>query len=137
MIKVLAAGTAAFSLIGGAAQAAPSPAYAQVKALGAAYDRCVQNAKTNLAFGECGGARLKNGDALLNATWKRVYARMKGSSKASLLTEQRLWIAYKDRSCQFWLNDSGREGQVVQYPLCRAAVIESRIQILAALDSTP
>ena len=137
MIKASAALIAAFGLFGGAARAAPSPAYAQVKALGAAYDRCVQAARTNLAFGECGGQRLKNGDALLNATWKRVYARMKGSSKASLLTEQRLWVAYKDRSCQFWLNDSGREGQVIRYPLCRAAVIESRIEILAALDSTP
>lgn len=137
MIRIPAALLAALGLIGGAAQAAPSPVYGQVKALDAAYNRCVQNAKTNLAFGECGGARLKNGDALLNATWKRVYGRIKGSGKASLLAEQRLWIAYKDRSCQFWLNDFGREGQVIQYPVCRAAVIESRIEILAALDGTP
>jgi uncharacterized protein YecT (DUF1311 family) len=105
--------------------------------LSGAYNRCVQSAKTNLQFGECGGARLKNGDALLNAVWQRVYKRLKGSSKASLLAEQRLWIAYKDHACQWWLNDYGREGQVIQYPLCRAAVIESRIEVLAALDGAP
>jgi uncharacterized protein YecT (DUF1311 family) len=135
MKRIPAASLAAFCLFGGAAQAAPSQTLMAVQALAASYDRCVQRAKTNLAFGECGGARLKNGDVLLNATWKRVYGRIKGSSKGALLAEQRLWITYKDRSCQWWLNERGREGQVIQYPLCRAAVIESRIQILAALEA--
>ncbi len=126
---------AAFSLVGAAAQAAPSATLVSVRSLATAYDRCVARAGTNLAFGECGGTRLKNGDALLNATWKRVYGRMRGSSKAALLTEQRLWIAYKDRACQAWLNDYGREGQVIHYPLCRAAVLESRIELLAALEA--
>jgi uncharacterized protein YecT (DUF1311 family) len=135
MMKGAAAVLAALCLSGGAAQAAPSQTMMAVQALATSYDRCVQRAGTNLAFGECGGARLKNGEALLNAVWKRVYGRIKGSSKASLLAEQRLWIAYKARSCQWWLNDDGRQGQVIQYPLCRAAVIESRIQILAALEA--
>ena len=59
----------------------------------------------------------------------------KEGRKSALLTEQRLWIAYKDRSCQWWLNERGREGQVIHYPLCRAAVIENRIQILASLEA--
>ena len=135
MTKAAAALLAALCLTDGAAQAAPSQTMMAIQSLATAYDRCVQRAKTNLAFGECGGARLKNGDALLNATWKRVYGRTTGSSKSALLTEQRLWIAYKDRSCQWWLNERGREGQVIHYPLCRAAVIENRIQILASLEA--
>ena len=134
-MRISAALVAALSLLGGAANAQPSPTLAAVKALATAYDRCVDRAGNNLAFGECGGARLRNGDALLNTVWKRVYGRAVGSSKAALLAEQRLWIAYKDRSCQWWLNDYGREGQVIHYPLCRAAVIEGRIQILAGLET--
>ena len=52
-------------------------------------------------------------------------------SKAALLSEQRLWIAYKDKSCAWWLDGRGREGQVIHYPLCRATVVEDRIALLA------
>ena len=52
--------------------------------------------------------------------------------KQSFLEEQRLWVKWKDASCTFYSDGQafGREGQVLSYPACRAAVILQRTQFL-------
>jgi uncharacterized protein YecT (DUF1311 family) len=95
------------------------------------YDACTSKAVTNPDFSICGGARTEADEALLNAVWKTAYGNVKDASKAALLTEQRLWVAFKDKSCLWLLDGYGREGQVIDYPMCRASVIEDRIRALA------
>ena len=132
------AGTALLAvlcLLGGGAFAQPSATRVTLSGLAAAYDRCSAKAVTNVDFSACGAARLKDGDILLNTVWKRVYGATAGQSKRALLAEQRLWIAYKDKSCAWWLTDHGREGQIIHYPLCRAAVVEDRIGLLADMET--
>ena len=133
-MKAWAALPAVLCLLG-VAQAATPPAPDRLGAIGQAYDRCVAKARTNLDFGACGGRRLTADDALLNDVWKRVHGGSQGSAKAALLAEQRLWIAYKDKSCSWWLYGQGREGQVIHYPLCRSTIIEDRIRLLNALGA--
>lgn len=101
------------------------------------YDRCMEAAVTNPDYAACGGQMLDRLDADLNAAWKKAYADLDASSKQALLAEQRLWIAYKDKSCDYLASGAyGREGQTVHFYTCRAAVIEDRIAYLADIGDT-
>ncbi len=134
-MRAWAASLAALSLLGGAALAQPPGSTpARLDAINKTYDRCMNKAITNPQFSACGAARLKADDLLLNDAWRRVYGQTRGPGKPALLAEQRLWIAYKDKSCAAWLADRGREGQVIHYPLCRSTVIEERIRMLELLS---
>jgi len=96
------------------------------------YDKCMDTSGgTNTGFGKCGGEWVARADAKLNAAWKELYSKAEDSSKKDLLTEQRLWNAFKEQSCNFLVNgDFGREGQVIHFPACRAGVIEQRTKQL-------
>lgn len=99
-----------------------------------AYDACMKTATTNFDFGECGGAYMKRADAALNAAWKKVYPLASGQTAKDLLAEEQAWIAYKEKSCLLYANgDSGREGQVISFPACRAGVIEERTKDLISI----
>jgi uncharacterized protein YecT (DUF1311 family) len=90
---------------------------------------------TNIAWSGCSGAEIKRQDARLNVVWKRVYAKLPKQSKADLLAEQRAWNTYKEASCRLYANgDWGRQGQVFDFGLCRAQVIEARIQDLENIE---
>ena len=92
-----------------------------------AYDACMKKAVTNFDFSECGGAYVKRADAALNAAWKKTYGLASGQTAKDLLAEEQAWIAYKEKSCLFYANnESGRQGQVIDFPGCRGAVIEQR-----------
>lgn len=98
------------------------------------YDQCVGREHTNLGWTKCGGALVQRKEGELNRVWGRVNARIPREAKAPLLAEQRLWIAYKDRSCQAWQSGAwGREGAVLEFYPCRARVIDDRIAYLNAL----
>ena len=102
----------------------------------AEYTTCVTKSDgTNVAYSDCGYALLKRDDDRLNAAWKVALAAMPGEdSKKALLDEQRAWNAYKEKSCSIYAtNDFGREGQVINYPTCRANVIEARTKYLKTL----
>lgn len=101
------------------------------------YDTCMDAADgTNVAFAQCGSDWVDRADARLNAMWKSLYGAAEGQTKVDLLAEQRLWNAYKEKSCLFYANgDSGREGQVIQFPSCRAEVIEQRVHQLESYGS--
>lgn len=95
------------------------------------YDSCEGKAVTNVDYSACGAAWIAREERRLNVAWKALYSRLPARSKASLLSEQRLWIAWKDKSC-LWRarGDWGREGQVIAYPTCRAKVIADRADYL-------
>jgi uncharacterized protein YecT (DUF1311 family) len=100
-----------------------------------AYATCMDKSDgTNPAWSVCGQALVDAEEVRLNATWTKAYADLETKSKADLLAEERAWIAYKDKSCLYLANgDYGREGQVVDYPNCRAGVIVERIKYLETL----
>jgi uncharacterized protein YecT (DUF1311 family) len=96
-----------------------------------AYDACANKAASNVDYSDCGTAWIAREEARLNARWKSLYAGLPVASKRDVLTEQRAWIAYKDKSCLWRANgDWGREGQVIFYPTCRAKVIADRADYL-------
>ena len=102
-----------------------------------AYDRCIkQSDGTNQAWAACGGELIGREDSRLNATWKKVHSLLEPDAARALLAEQRAWIAYRDASCTFYATgDYGREGQVLNYPTCRAAVIASRVADIARIGA--
>ena len=100
------------------------------------YDRCAAKAVTNPDYAICGGAMLDRLEASLNATWKSVYPGFPAEAKPALLDEQRLWVAFKDKSCLVYATTAfGREGQVIDYFACRAKVLTDRIDGLKSLGS--
>lgn len=97
------------------------------------YDRCVQATATNAGYSTCGSALIAREEKQLNATWQHVVSLLRGHSRADLLTEQRAWNAYKKQSCRVYANGTyGRDGVVIHYPVCRAAVIAQRTKELEA-----
>jgi uncharacterized protein YecT (DUF1311 family) len=94
----------------------------------AVYDRCIDESDgTNTAWAACGSDYVARADKALNATWKRVYGATEGQTKTDLLAAQRAWVAFKEKACAFYVNgDWGREGEVLSYPACVAAIIEAR-----------
>ena len=100
------------------------------------YQACTASKKANVDFAQCGDAEIKRQEARLNAAWKDAFACFDGenmaAAKQSFLDEQRLWVKWKDASCNFYSDGKafGREGQTLSYPTCRAAVIQQRTQFL-------
>lgn len=102
----------------------------------APYDACMSRAETNIDFTRCGTALLRRDDAALNAAWHNIYPSLDQPEKGQLLAEQRLWIRFKEASCQF---DTGfyygREGQVIDFYICRSEIIEDRTKQLKAIGN--
>lgn len=122
MVKLLAASLSVFLLSASAAWADD------------AYDACMKKAVTNFDFSECGAAYVKRADNALNAAWKETYRLASGQTAKDLLAEEQAWIAYKEKSCLFYANgESGRQGQVIDFPGCRGAVIEQRTKELVSI----
>ena len=98
----------------------------------AEHDRCIAASDgTNTSWATCGADLLKREDGRLNGAWKRVFAGLPDETRKNLLDEQRAWNAFKETSCLFYRSDDwGREGQVLHFPLCRAAVIAERVKAL-------
>lgn len=102
------------------------------------YDVCMENAMTNPDFAKCGTEMLDRRDAELNRVWKEAIADLDAPTKKALLDEQRLWNAFKEKSCTYWTasNTFGREGQTVHFYTCRAAIIDERIAYLNDIGNT-
>ena len=106
-------------------------------ALDDGYDACMEAAVTNPDFIKCGGELIARRDAELNRAWKEATADLDAPTKAALLDEQRLWLAFRDKSCRYWATGAfGREGQAVHFYTCRAAVIDARIEYLGGIGDT-
>ena len=135
-MAIRAVTTIAAALLGlghaGAAGAADKPA---PDAAYAAYDQCMKTADDdNAAFDNCGGVLVTAEEARLNAAWQRIYPKLAPQSKSALLAEERLWLAFKDSSCDYYKSgDYGREGQTLSAPTCRADIIAARVDELNGL----
>lgn len=101
------------------------------------YDKCAARAVTNPDYAACGASMIDRLEASLNATWKSVYPGFAAEAKPALLEEQRLWVAFKEKSCAAYSTTSafGREGQVIGFFVCRARVLTDRIGQLKSLGS--
>jgi uncharacterized protein YecT (DUF1311 family) len=119
----------ALGLLAAAAAGLATPARAED-----GYDRCMEKAVTSQAFSACGTQLVQRREAELNRIWKVINAPLDAATRSALLAEQRLWNAYKDRSCLYWSGGAhGREGQTVHFYTCRAGVIDQRIDYLTSL----
>ena len=100
------------------------------------WQKCIDATKSNMEWAQCGEAEIKRQETRLNAAWKQAFACFDGeamaASKQSFLDEQRLWVKWKDASCNFYADGQafGREGQVLSYPACRAGIIQQRTKFL-------
>lgn len=75
----------------------PSPAYA----------RCMDNASSTLAMGECLKAETQVQDQRLNRVYKQLLGKLPADQQKSLRDVQRKWLAYRDGNCQFHRMASG------------------------------
>lgn len=102
------------------------------------YDRCIgESDGSNQAWAKCGHDWIAREDAKLNETWLRLLQGKTGKTAEDLRAEQRAWNAFKELSCQFYANgEYGREGQVLEFPACRARVIARRTAELDAYESS-
>jgi len=58
------------------------------------YDDCIETSDgSNPAWGDCGQQWVEREDEKLNASWKRLNAKLDGQTKIDLLAEQRAWNA--------------------------------------------
>jgi len=97
----------------------------------AALEACLAVADTSAAFSQCYSAAIERSDDTLNSRWKRVTSLLSDyppEAKASLLNEQRAWIAFKDKSCEFyWGAGFGSMHRSLIGPACRLQIIDARI----------
>lgn len=100
---------------------------------------CIEHSDgTNTAWAVCGGAEVERQEQRLNAAWAKASAQLDPKSRADLLVEQRAWVSFKDKSCLYFANGQwGRQGQVLEFPACRAAIVAERAQYLESLAHDP
>ena len=115
-----------------------------VRALGATawaatddpYKTCLEQTSDNIGWAMCGDKEIQRQDARLNATWKKTRSCLDIKDEADkamnqeLVSEQRLWIKWKDRTCRIYNSGFGREGQVLDGPACKIKVIRDRVDWL-------
>lgn len=100
-----------------------------------AYSKCVDGTSSNVEWAGCGQDFLDRLDVTLNAAWKKAHASVDVRSRRDLLKEQRAWLKFRKSSCEFWANGSyGRQGEVLHFFTCRAAITEARISDLNGLS---
>ena len=107
------------------------PAHAQGDG---AYRSCMERSdQTNPAWAACGAALVARESARLERAWRRASLASHGTARIALARDQRRWLSRRDRSCLELLSGYGREGEVVDFPLCRAEVIRARTMRLQRL----
>lgn len=114
------------------------PAHAEAES-DAEYDACVEQADAVMPeYGECGGAFLDRKDERLDRILQAVMEAIGENSKEPLRDEQRAWLAYRNKTCLFYLNEMayGQNGRYLSYYACRVAVIHSRIDALEDVLTT-
>lgn len=110
-----------------------------VLAQSAAWKDCIDRTTTNTEWDACGGAEISRQEARLDLAWKKAFSCFDRTNpggreaKQSFLLEQRTWIQFKDSACRFYFPSKdgeppyfGREGEVLNAPLCKATIIEDR-----------
>jgi uncharacterized protein YecT (DUF1311 family) len=60
-----------------------------------------QNATTTVEMKECASADLQKADKALNATYKKLMAKLDEIAKEKLKKAQKAWIVYRDANAEF------------------------------------
>jgi uncharacterized protein YecT (DUF1311 family) len=99
------------------------------------FKECLDKASTNVDFSVCTGDEMTRQEAALAGALTDTSTRMKRVSPdtvAPLLAEQDLWTKWKDSACRLYqIRDVfGREGEALQYGICKATVIAQRVEYL-------
>jgi uncharacterized protein YecT (DUF1311 family) len=96
------------------------------------YDKCLIGTNgTNYSWEACGSEWIDRSENALNEAWNMLYGSVGDQTKDDLLAEQNAWSSYKENSCLFWGNGAWSQvSQVLHFAICRAGVIESRINEL-------
>jgi uncharacterized protein YecT (DUF1311 family) len=111
------------------AAAAPAPGAEGSNAGDRAYRLCMtRSEQSNMAWEACGDALIRRKEALLRRALRRALGSRGAAARRALQLEQRAWTGRYDGACEEYQTDYGREGQVLDYPLCRAAFVEERIR---------
>lgn len=107
--------------------------------LSSEYDRCMKSAVTNRNYGTCNEKETNYQEKMLTKVWSDISTEIKEISLNAykeLLSEQRLWIKYKESACNYFLaeNDGapafGQEGTHLHYGNCKANIIAERVEYL-------
>ena len=100
------------------------------------YRDCVNRTTSNYDWGQCGGHAVARQDARLNTAWKTALKCFDDSdqtqkdAKQALIEEERLWIIWKEKACNFDLRvvkGKSWTPQVVGQGLSQIALASSRI----------
>ncbi|NDV87827.1 DUF1311 domain-containing protein [Aurantimonas aggregata] len=100
------------------------------------YDACLNDADASMQdMGACGAEWIDREDARLNEMWQALLDELPEASEEMLREEQRAWLAYRDKTCLFYLDavEYGQVGRYLSYPSCRAFVIAQRTEALGEI----
>lgn len=105
----------------------------------AAYGKCMAASNgSNQAWLRCGNEYLDREKQKLDVLWKRFIRGQEGQTKADLLAEQQSWQEFSKAACEFYDNgEFGREGQVLNYPVCKARLFADRTRTLTTYQEEP
>jgi uncharacterized protein YecT (DUF1311 family) len=103
------------------------------------YDKCIEASNdSNQAWARCGNEYVQREKKKLDDTWAKLIREQEGRTKADLLKEQQAWQRFSQAACEFYANgDLGREGQVLNYPVCKARLYADRARTLQAYQDDP
>lgn len=103
------------------------------------HDKCMKSAVTNKNFGTCNEIEINYQEKKLTKAWSDISTEIKETSLNAykeLLSEQRLWIKYKESACNYFLAENnglpafGQEGIHLHYGSCKASIIADRVKYL-------
>ena len=116
------------------ALAIASPFYARAKTL-TNLRECIDTQSTNTAWATCNWKEVRMQEASLKKTWHELDSKYwnREAGYQALLADQKQWEAFKEAACKAYDIDFGREGQVLDYPECKAEIISQRIDYLKKL----
>jgi uncharacterized protein YecT (DUF1311 family) len=105
----------------------------------AEWKACVDRSTSNHEWSDCGAAEIARQEARLILALRQALACFNTSdasgqhTREAFLEEQHLWTRFKDAACRFYYPNAdgdlpyfGREGEVLDAPVCRATIMEDR-----------
>jgi uncharacterized protein YecT (DUF1311 family) len=99
------------------------------------YEDCMERAKKDADYRKCGDALLQRRESVLVGELKTRAATLEPKTKALFTSDQRLWMAWKDKSCGAWQSgDFDSTASLTQFYACREKVIDARISYLTGLS---
>ncbi|MIL09664.1 DUF1311 domain-containing protein [Salmonella enterica subsp. enterica] len=94
------------------------------------YQACVDATGKNDEWARCGGELIARNRARLDDFLHRLREAADPETTRQIDAEQTAWEAYYATACAFYNDPTafGREGQVLNYPLCKADIVQARAE---------